>query len=485
MDKQWLGCAAANFRQGRPLGMKADLIVLHTFEGSPADAASRFNREVRQESFHYLVSEQGGVYQFVGESDTAYHAGLVVNPRSALVVSRPKLNPNFYSIGIALEGKAGDNFNPKQLAVLAELIREVADRCRLPVDPEHVVTHNEIRPSARCPRCDLDVAALLDKATPKQNLKLIADKDVLLLSNVNLRTAATRSAPVLRVLTGGSRVKISGFVDGDSVKQNPYWYRDEDGCYFWAGATDLPNPQLLQTDHDGDTDSSYLTNPAPVSASGLPINRARFALPPGQYYSDRPSKDLIVLHFTAGTTAQSAFDTWIADPQHVAAAYIVDSDGSIYELFSPAQWAFHLGVKGSNGRHDKRSIAIEIVNPGPLKLDSSDSGVLNWWPRDFQTRYCGLEESHKYLKLEHDFRGVGYFAAFPAVQIAAVGDLLAKLCTDFAIPKHLPPTNKHFQHDAAYFESYRGIASHANFRADKWDIGPAFDWSALQIKHLS
>ncbi len=483
MDKRWLGCSKANFRPGRPAGMKPELIVLHAFDGTPSDAALRFSRADSQESFHYLVSARGEVYQYVDESDTAYHAGLVVNPSAALVISRPHTNPNFYSIGIGLEGEADSDLNPEQLDMLATLIREVADRWLLPVDQDHVVTHSAIRPSARCPGASLDVAALLAKATPKENVNSIAAKEILTLSNVNLRAAATLSAPVLRVLAGGSRVKITGFVAGDEVKQNPYWYRNEKGYFFWAGASDRPDPRVLPADRDADTDTSHLPA-AGIAVQGLSINRARFVLPPGQYYTDRPSKDLIVLHFTAGTTAKSAFDTWVADPQHVAAPYIVDTDGSIYELFNPVQWAFHLGVKGTNGRHDKRSIAIEIVNAGPLKVDSSHANVLNWWPRNFRTRYCGLGENAKYLKVERTFRTVDYFAAFPLVQIEAVRDLLAYLCDEFSISRHLPPVDRHFKHDLAYFENYTGIASHANFRADKWDIGPAFDWDALQIEHL-
>ena len=49
--------------------------------------------------------------------------------------------------------------------------------------------------------------------------------------------------------------------------------------------------------------------------------------------------DLVVLHFTAGTTGRSALDTWRGDPARVATAYIVDTDGTIFEVFPPAFWA--------------------------------------------------------------------------------------------------------------------------------------------------
>lgn len=35
--------------------------------------------------------------------------------------------------------------------------------------------------------------------------------------------------------------------------------------------------------------------------------------------------------------------------------------------------------------------------------------------------------------------------------------------------------------DPHTFEGYQGLATHANFRSDKWDIGPAFDWDRLGL----
>jgi len=30
-------------------------------------------------------------------------------------------------------------------------------------------------------------------------------------------------------------------------------------------------------------------------------------------------------------------------------------------------------------------------------------------------------------------------------------------------------------------DPYTGVSSHANFRQDKWDIGPAFPWDRLGL----
>lgn len=87
-----------------------------------------------------------------------------------------------------------------------------------------------------------------------------------------------------------------------------------------------------------DTDLSTLppppVPPAPIAPSGnISIDRKKFALAPGQYFAETFPKDLIVLHFTAGSSARSAYDSWRNTPLQVATAYLVDTDGKIYECF--------------------------------------------------------------------------------------------------------------------------------------------------------
>jgi N-acetyl-anhydromuramyl-L-alanine amidase AmpD len=213
-----------------------------------------------------------------------------------------------------------------------------------------------------------------------------------------------------------------------------------------------------------------------------PVNRERFPLPPSQYFPQACRKDLIVLHFTAGGSARSAFDSWMQSAVQVATAYVVDTDGTIYELFDPRYWAYHLGVRGpaaANWKHDRRSIGIEIANVGPLRLDAASPGQLNWWPpgNRFQTRYCGLAETGRYVS--KPYRGFQHFAAFPQAQVESVTALAGHLCDTFGIPKRLPPEAKREEFDVSFYAGFQGVASHQNFRDDKTDIGPAWDWKAL------
>ena len=161
----------------------------------------------------------------------------------------------------------------------------------------------------------------------------------------------------------------------------------------------------------------------------------------------------------------------------MATSYLVDPDGSIYELFDPAHWAFHLGIKGSNGRHDKRSIGIEIANVGPLKPAHNNPERLNWWPKDWGTRWCGRDESSKYV--EAPYRGIDFFAAVPDAQLNMVAGLVLYLCERFDIPKRIPPSARRTECNLSHFSKFKGVAAHQNFRKDKWDVGPAFDWARL------
>jgi len=213
------------------------------------------------------------------------------------------------------------------------------------------------------------------------------------------------------------------------------------------------------------------------------IDSTTFRLSEDEYVNQSVPKDLILLHYTAGTSARSVYSTWTQRPDgaasRVAAAYVVDLDGTIYEFFPPDKWAYHLGMTVRNPAYfnDRRSIAIEIVNPGPLRPDADNPDQLNWWPDNFSHAYCATDETERYVRAP--FRGYRYFATFPEVQTRAVRSLAGHLCGRFSIPKALAPVNRRNEYDPNFFCSFRGIAAHQNFRPDKADIGPAWKWQGL------
>lgn len=212
------------------------------------------------------------------------------------------------------------------------------------------------------------------------------------------------------------------------------------------------------------------------------MHSKRFALPANEYYHDKFQKDLIVLHFTAGGSAAGAYSWWRQDKgaTKVATAYIVDLDGTVDETFPPECWAFHMGT--SSAALDRRSIGIEIVNWGALRPDRTDLTRLNSWPRNWSNAYCRFDQRSHYI--QSSWRGEKYWATYPAVQMAAVRDLVASTIDRFSIPAQLPPADRLLQFNPAYFASFCGVAAHHNFRADKTDVGPAFKWAALGLQSL-
>src|SRR5436190_23816947 len=90
-----------NFESGRR-GHRPLAIVVHTTQGTAAEAAGWFEVQESGTSAHYRVALDGGVTQFVDEADTARHAGRVLRPSSRLVADTGG-DPNSYTVGIEFE----------------------------------------------------------------------------------------------------------------------------------------------------------------------------------------------------------------------------------------------------------------------------------------------------------------------------------------------------------------------------------------------
>jgi hypothetical protein len=206
----------------------------------------------------------------------------------------------------------------------------------------------------------------------------------------------------------------------------------------------------------------------------MTIDQSTFKLGDGCYFEEKIAKSLIVLHFTAGFSASGAVNYWKMQKNGVSTPYILDRNGLIYQTYDPQYWSYHLGFKGTHA-HDKRSIPIEIVNIGPLKLKN---GILYCWPNNFTTAYCKESETQFYVK--KPYRGFDYFASFTPQQMSVLPELVSSVATTYGISKILPPKEKRGEFDIAEFVGWKGIWDHAACRVDKFDLGPAFDWSILE-----
>jgi hypothetical protein len=198
-------------------------------------------------------------------------------------------------------------------------------------------------------------------------------------------------------------------------------------------------------------------------------------LPPGAYFPTVEQKTGIAIHHTVGGTAKSTFQYWAGNTEMVGTAYIIDRDGTIYEVFDPTAWAWQFGLKWPSAEKiafEKRFIGIEIASEGGLV---ESNGQL----------YCFDTVSPKTLKPREEafdcgknYRGYRYFDKYQPAQITSLCSLIDWLCGQFPIPKKVPANPEEYRGEA--LKRFTGIIGHTMVRTDKTDPlpDPAF-WTNL------
>ena len=195
------------------------------------------------------------------------------------------------------------------------------------------------------------------------------------------------------------------------------------------------------------------------------------------YYKSSQKKTAVVLHFTVGYITGD-IGTLIEQDSHMSVPFVIGRNGIVYQLFSSRYWSYHLGrgAIGGNTAGSKRSVAIELSNIGPLRLDGNNLNTI------YGSKYCTLAETPFYTKLDTSYREYTYYATFTDAQYESLKELLDYLCGNYNSPRQLMDENKRYELFSSDEEarSYKGICSHVNFRAyGKVDIGPAFDWNRI------
>lgn len=195
-----------------------------------------------------------------------------------------------------------------------------------------------------------------------------------------------------------------------------------------------------------------------------------YPLSPGGYFPARTEKRYVVWHGTAGRTAHTPFngkpgrattsiDGWNSDPSHIGAPWLVDRDGRIYRTFDDSGWIYHLGLRGTSGRYDGESVAIEFANELGLR-------------RDGETLYAfGLRSPNSIYKGEAfacKWRGYEYFAALDEAQIDAGIELTLDICRRHGIDPVFYYPSTTFDYPRCF--EVATIVCHSNCRADKTDL---------------
>ncbi len=121
-------------------GLTPSLIVLHYTEMAQCpDALDRLCDPETEVSAHYLISEQGDVWQLVKEDQRAWHAGAGAWAGAADVNSR--------SIGIELSNTGKMPFSEPQMQALEALMRGIMARWN--IAPEGVIGHSDMTPTRK------------------------------------------------------------------------------------------------------------------------------------------------------------------------------------------------------------------------------------------------------------------------------------------------------------------------------------------------
>ncbi|MFD2206331.1 N-acetylmuramoyl-L-alanine amidase [Kiloniella antarctica] len=128
----------------RPKEKKIDTLLLHyTGMKSGQEALDRLCDDQSQVSAHYLVEEDGCVFQMVDEENRAWHAGLASWQGESDI--------NSCSIGIEIVNPGHEwgyrNFSEPQMRALIELCKEILNRH--PIPPQRVLAHSDVAPERK------------------------------------------------------------------------------------------------------------------------------------------------------------------------------------------------------------------------------------------------------------------------------------------------------------------------------------------------
>lgn len=130
-------------------GYKPEAIVIHITQGNFDGANSWLRNPKAQVSAHFLTKRDGYIEQLVAVDNTAWHAGIVKNPKWSLL--KKGINPNLYTIGIENEGFVDIQPTGNQIWALARLVRNLCRNYNIPIDKDHIIPHNWIRSDKSCP----------------------------------------------------------------------------------------------------------------------------------------------------------------------------------------------------------------------------------------------------------------------------------------------------------------------------------------------
>jgi N-acetylmuramoyl-L-alanine amidase len=131
--EHWVGTTNFNLR-------KPNIVVIHhTAQDSVGQTLKTFTLERTQVSSHYVIGENGEIYQMLNDLYRAWHGG------SGQWGSNTDLNSS--SIGIELDNNGFDEFSPLQITSLMELLKDLKEKYKIPT--ANFIGHSDIAPTRK------------------------------------------------------------------------------------------------------------------------------------------------------------------------------------------------------------------------------------------------------------------------------------------------------------------------------------------------
>lgn len=163
-------------------------------------------------------------------------------------------------------------------------------------------------------------------------------------------------------------------------------------------------------------------------------NRLSYAIEkPTPNHGGKNVPKFIVLHYTAGATAESAINTFQSATSRVSAHLTIDLDSTVYQHapFDIKTWhagpSNHMGYTGLNAH----SIGIEIVNVGWLRDEGN-----RWVRRNARGKVvASMPKSAEGVIAPNARVGGGSFfwPAYPEKQLSAVVDVVEDILENYGI----------------------------------------------------
>lgn len=131
--EHWVGTTNFNLR-------KPNIVVIHhTAQDSVAQTLKTFTLKRTQVSSHYVIGENGEIYQMLNDLYRAWHGG------SGQWGSNTDLNSS--SIGIELDNNGSDEFSALQITSLMELLKDLKEKYKIPA--ANFIGHSDIAPTRK------------------------------------------------------------------------------------------------------------------------------------------------------------------------------------------------------------------------------------------------------------------------------------------------------------------------------------------------